>query len=526
MPPLLVFRKLVSSLFLFRIIYWLFGGLLIIGVVYIFLTKRDLDLEWIVLGILGFGLWSSRHGLPLMVIFSLLGLGVLASIFLIQHPLLENWFNSMEQNDEPIWIEGKIRDYDLNLNKIFLVNVRLSNVEDEIDAEEMELLLPGKKFKRLHLYHGRNIHFYGRIRDHHEQGFRWKLELKQWGITPSNEVHSKIQRFRNRVGLLLMDRATFYFPADVFSIYLPLSLAKRRSSSSSARLFQQTGMAHLLAISGLHIALIYGLFYYLFKSLINFSLKMTEWVHQNLLIQLMALSFIWIYIFLLEWPVPALRATTMLSLMVLGNLLGLVQVPLFSLAMTSFIFLLAEPGMLHDLSFQLSFMAVLSILIFLPLYPSLRRADSLFEKCWKYVFSSFLMTSSVLLGIWPLISGTFNRVSLETFWLNLVMVPLLGTIVLPLCLLSLCMSLFYLGSPPYMPFEAEVFKLTEWGIHVWFSLMEELHQIGEWAVIKGRLDWSIQEYVLYYLVILLIGYGFVLWMPSRSIFNMRHGFRS
>ena len=90
MPPLLVFRKLVSSLFLFRIIYWLFGGLLIIGVVYIFLTKRDLDLEWIVLGILGFGLWASRHGLPLMVIFSLLGLGVLASIFLIHHPLLEN----------------------------------------------------------------------------------------------------------------------------------------------------------------------------------------------------------------------------------------------------------------------------------------------------------------------------------------------------------------------------------------------------------------------------------------------------
>ena len=232
MPPLLVFRKLVSSLFLFRIIYWLFGGLLIIGVVYIFLTKRDLDLEWIVLGILGFGLWASRHGLPLMVIFSLLGLGVLASIFLIQHPL--------------------------------------------------------------------------------------------------------------------MDRAAFYLPADVLFIYLPLSMAKRRSSSSSARLFQQTGMAHLLAISGLHIALIYGLFYYLFKSLINFSLKMTEWVHQNLLIQLMALSFIWIYIFLLEWPVPALRATTMLSLMVLGNLLGLVQFPIFSFARTSFIFLIAEPRMLND----------------------------------------------------------------------------------------------------------------------------------------------------------------------------------
>ena len=59
-----------------------------------------------------------------------------------------------------------------------------------------------------------------------------------------------------------------------------------------------------------------------------------------------------------------------------------------------------------------------------------------------------------------------------------------------------------------MPFEAEVFKLTEWGILVWFSLIEELHQIGEWAVIKGRLDWTIQEYALYYSVILIIGYGF------------------
>ena len=42
MPSFLVFRKLVSLLSLFRIVYWLFGGLLIIVVAYIFLTKRNL----------------------------------------------------------------------------------------------------------------------------------------------------------------------------------------------------------------------------------------------------------------------------------------------------------------------------------------------------------------------------------------------------------------------------------------------------------------------------------------------------
>ena len=63
-----------------------------------------------------------------------------------------------------------------------------------------------------------------------------------------------------------------------------------------------------------------------------------EWIHLHTILQLKALSVLWLYIFLLAWPIPALRAATMPSLLVFGNLLGLVQVPLFSLCLTSFIF--------------------------------------------------------------------------------------------------------------------------------------------------------------------------------------------
>ena len=221
-----------------------------------------------------------------------------------------------------------------------------------------------------------------------------------------------------------------------------------------------------------------------------------EWVHLNTVVQLTALSVLWLYIFLLEWTIPALRVATMLSLLVFGNLLGLVQVPLFSLCLTSFMFLIAKPVMLYDLSFQLSFLAVFSILIFLPLHPTFRKSDSLSLKLSKYCLSSLLMTGSVMFGIWPLISNVFSRLSLETFWLNLVMVPLLGVIILPLCLISLLISLFYLGMPPFRPLESEVLQLTEWGIRLWFSLMEEIHKIGGWAVIEVKLTWSIQEYIL------------------------------
>ena len=285
-------------------------------------------------------------------------------------------------------------------------------------------------------------------------------------------------------------------------------------------------MAHLLAISGLHIALIYGIIYFLLKNFFGLSLKLMEWVHLHTMLQLTALSVLWLYIFLLEWPIPALRAATMLSLLVFGNLLGLVQVPLFSLCLTSFMFLIAKPVMLYDLSFQLSFLAVFSILIFLPLHPTFRKSDSLTIKLSKYCLSSLLMTGSVMFGIWPLISNVFSRLSLETFWLNLVMVPLLGVIILPLCLISLLTSLFYLGTPPFRPLESGVFQLTEWGIRFWFSLMEELHKIGGWAVIEVKLKWSVQEYVLYYLMLLSIGFGVFSWKPLKLFFQTRHGFRS
>ena len=134
------------------------------------------------------------------------------------------------------------------------------------------------------------------------------------------------------------------------------------------------------------------------------------------------------------------------------------------------------------------------------------------------------MTGSVMFGIWPLISDVFSRLSLETFWLNLVMVPLLGVIILPLCLISLLISLFYLGTPPFRPLESEVFQLTEWGIRFWFSLMEELHKIVGWAVIEGKMTWSIQEYALYYLMLLSIGVGIFSWKLLKSFISHKARF--
>ena len=71
-----------------------------------------------------------------------------------------------------------------------------------------------------------------------------------------------------------------------------------------------------------------------------------------------------------------------------------------------------------------------------------------------------------------------------------------------------------------------MFQLTESGIRLWFSLMEEIHKIGGLAVIEVKLTWSIQEYVLYYLMLFSIGFGIFSWKPLKLFFLTRRGFRN
>ena len=62
-----------------------------------------------------------------------------------------------------------------------------------------------------------------------------------------------------------------------------------------------------------------------------------------------------------------------------------------------------------------------------------------------------------------MIYGVFGRVSFETFWLNLVMVPLLGEVVLPFCPLALCTSILYMSQPTLMPLGRGNFQINRMG---------------------------------------------------------------
>ncbi len=83
---------------------------------------------------------------------------------MIQFPRFGTWLETLKQQNVLIWIEGKIRGYDLEQSELSLVQVHLSHSEGQIDIEELEIALPGSKLKQLNLYRERNINFMGESR--------------------------------------------------------------------------------------------------------------------------------------------------------------------------------------------------------------------------------------------------------------------------------------------------------------------------------------------------------------------------
>jgi len=217
-------------------------------------------------------------------------------------------------------------------------------------------------------YRGRKLQVIGRLDHVSIKKNRLNLAFSKFRYRNAISPQNKLSRKRNSWVRRLTDRAEFHLSKQALALYLPLTLAKRSyDSRSTAKIFQETGMAHLLAISGLHIGLIYGIILGLVRWLGRLSNRFLEHPRFYGITHLISLTGIWLYLLLIGMPTPAFRAVCMLSLLVAGRLLGQVHQPLYALFATAFFFIFLNPAVIYEVSFQLSFIAVFFILWFLPL---------------------------------------------------------------------------------------------------------------------------------------------------------------
>ncbi|NWG02703.1 MAG: DNA internalization-related competence protein ComEC/Rec2 [Syntrophaceae bacterium] len=270
--------------------------------------------------------------------------------------------------------------------------------------------------------------------------------------------------------------------------------------------FIVTGIAHLLAISGDHL----GIVAFLSFSLMSWILKRSEYLLLTLNIKKWAATLtipsLLLYTLIAGGGISVIRATIMVITFFFSILFQRERNLLHALALAAFLILLASPPSLFDVSFQLSFIAVLSILYLVPrILHQLKREDSflLTKPSWKnkmirYIMLSLLVTGVAIWGTAPLVAFHFNRFSVIGFFTNLLFIPWVGFFIVPLNLLASLFSFFF------YPFATLLIQLSDWMTLALLKLVAFFASIPYASFYISTP--TLFEMILFYLLLVLTAY--------------------
>ncbi len=182
--------------------------------------------------------------------------------------------------------------------------------------------------------------------------------------------------------------------------------------------YSNTGVVHIIAISGLHLGMIYGLLILLLK-----PFRKQKWI--RVAKPLIILSVLWGFSLLAGVAASILRSAVMFSFIVMGESLGRRTNIYNTLAASAFCLLVFNPYFFWDVGFQLSYAAVLSIVLFMkPIYRLIYFENKLLNAIWQ--LNAVTLSAQVL--TLPLILYYFHQFPNLFLFTNFVAVPLSGFI--------------------------------------------------------------------------------------------------
>lgn len=177
--------------------------------------------------------------------------------------------------------------------------------------------------------------------------------------------------------------------------------------------YRKTGVVHILSISGLHVVMVYSIFYFVFYPLIYLPKgKLTRIT--------CSLIFIWLYALFVELQPPVARSALMITVFHLALVFRRKPNIYHTLALSAFVLLILNPNFIFDVGFQLSYAAVFFIVWLMPVY---RKILPLKNRKLIYM-RDFVGTSiSAQLGTFPIAAYYFHQSSGLFLAGNLLMIP-------------------------------------------------------------------------------------------------------
>lgn len=214
---------------------------------------------------------------------------------------------------------------------------------------------------------------------------------------------------------------------DAYAVVAAMVLGDKSALTKELKnVYSVTGASHVLALSGLHLGIIY--------TLISFLIVGRRWQTVS---QLFCILSIWAFVFLVGMSVSVVRSAIMLTVYALLSLGHRDKMSVNTLAFAAMVMLLVNPRSLFDIGFQMSFVAVLSILLWLPVFMGVFSERFLMEHRWvKWCWGMVAVSVAAQTGVAPLIAYYFGRFSSYFLLTNFIVIPA-ATLILYLSLVVL-----------------------------------------------------------------------------------------
>lgn len=295
---------------------------------------------------------------------------------------------------------------------------------------------------------GDGVEFYGRLETpkNYDSSFDYKLFLMHHGyiaqtfITEDNYTKcclklnqlSVLSRCVIRLRKLRGDIIGKYLSSgdnnhDATEVIAAIALGDKTGLTKELQNnYSISGASHVLALSGLHLGIIYAFLLFLMGKRIKWWKELT------------VLSVIWTFVFLVGCSQSVVRSAIMITIYGMVSLMKRNRMSLNTWAMALFFILICNPWSLYDVGMQMSFMAVLSILVY---NRPLMHLLPVKTKVTKILWGTVCVSLSAQIGVAPLVAFYFHRFSTLFIMTNFVVIPL-TTIILyvVICLFAFSFS--------------------------------------------------------------------------------------
>ena len=272
--------------------------------------------------------------------------------------------------------------------------------------------------------------------------------------------------------------------------------------------FRQNGVAHILSVSGIHVAIVYAFINMLFSN------------RRTFLSSIVALTFLFTYAVLSEFSPSVVRAFVMIAVHIAAKLAHKRYDFLTGTCIAALIMLILNPLKLLAVGFQLSFLAVLILAFALPFINrfvgyrdaetelilskqerSMRLKDSTIFRYINFAVKMMIPLLSIQIIMMPVIIWMFNYVSLSSVFLNIPVVAISG-IILPLgviaLLISVLLSIIGAAIPVFGVLTEGTEVLVEWLLNI--AIIADRLPLSYFNVASPKLQWIFAFYAIFFIL--------------------------